>query len=179
MHRDDKPISLKSAALWSVFWVVVAMAFAGFLYIHHGAEVASLFCNGLCAGESAVGRQPVCHDGHLLLVRVLIVTATCSLWGSLVPSSSRGLFAIGTSLLSLGPYVEVVFAIIVAAWTAVMMLKAVMTMMKLRILQHLAYRMVKRFSYLAKLRGSACLLNQERSMRLGETRKQRCHHWPW
>ncbi len=42
MHRDDKPISLKSAALWSVFWVVVAMAFAGFLYIHHGAEVASL-----------------------------------------------------------------------------------------------------------------------------------------
>lgn len=34
MHRDDKPISLKSAALWSVFWVVVAMAFAGFLYIH-------------------------------------------------------------------------------------------------------------------------------------------------
>ncbi|SPW87175.1 TerC [Escherichia coli] len=69
MHRDDKPISLKSAALWSVFWVVVAMAFAGFLYIHHGAEVASPVCNGLCAGESAVGRQPVCHDGHLLLVR--------------------------------------------------------------------------------------------------------------
>jgi hypothetical protein len=31
MHRHDKPISLKSAALWSVFWVVVAMAFAGFL----------------------------------------------------------------------------------------------------------------------------------------------------
>lgn len=46
MHRDDKPISLKSAALWSVFWVVVAMAFAGFLYIHHGAEVASLFVTG-------------------------------------------------------------------------------------------------------------------------------------
>ena len=37
---------LKSAALWSVFWVVVAMAFAGFLYIHHGAEVASLFVTG-------------------------------------------------------------------------------------------------------------------------------------
>ncbi|MCV5598074.1 tellurium resistance protein TerC, partial [Escherichia coli] len=26
MHRDDKPISLKRAALWSVFWVVGAMA---------------------------------------------------------------------------------------------------------------------------------------------------------
>ncbi|MUZ06517.1 tellurium resistance protein TerC, partial [Shigella flexneri] len=46
MHRDDKPISLKSAALWSVFWVVVAMAFAGFLLIHHGAEAASLFVTG-------------------------------------------------------------------------------------------------------------------------------------
>jgi tellurite resistance protein TerC len=46
MHRHDKPISLKSAALWSVFWVIVAMAFAGFLYIHHGAEVASLFVTG-------------------------------------------------------------------------------------------------------------------------------------
>jgi tellurite resistance protein TerC len=46
MHRHDKPISLKSAALWSVFWVIVAMAFAGFLYVHHGAEVASLFVTG-------------------------------------------------------------------------------------------------------------------------------------
>lgn len=46
MHRHDKPISLKSAALWSVFWVLVAMAFAGFLYVHHGAEVASLFVTG-------------------------------------------------------------------------------------------------------------------------------------
>lgn len=46
MHRHDKPISLKSAALWSVFWVVVAMAFAGFLFVHHGAEVASLFVTG-------------------------------------------------------------------------------------------------------------------------------------
>lgn len=31
MHRHDKPISLKSAALWSIFWVMMAMAFAGFL----------------------------------------------------------------------------------------------------------------------------------------------------
>ena len=38
MHRHDKPVSLKSAAMWSVFWFSMAMAFAGFLYIHHGAE---------------------------------------------------------------------------------------------------------------------------------------------
>lgn len=45
-HKDDKPISLKSAALWSLFWVVASLGFAGFLYIHHGAEVASLFITG-------------------------------------------------------------------------------------------------------------------------------------
>ncbi|MGL6027267.1 MAG: tellurium resistance protein TerC, partial [Vibrio sp.] len=36
MHRDDKPIPLKSAVLWSLFWVAIAFAFAGFLYVHHG-----------------------------------------------------------------------------------------------------------------------------------------------
>ncbi|MGL5410850.1 MAG: TerC family protein, partial [Shewanella sp.] len=46
MHRDDKPIPLKSAVLWSLFWVAIAFAFAGFLYVHHGAEVASLFVTG-------------------------------------------------------------------------------------------------------------------------------------
>ena len=104
MHRDDKPISLKSAALWSVFWVVVAMAFAGFLYIHHGAEVAQSVCHGLCAGESAVGRQPVRHDGHLLLVRRSgSLSPPCSLLGDHWCHCLQGIFvAIGTSLLSLG-----------------------------------------------------------------------------
>lgn len=38
--------SLKSAALWSLFWVAIAFVFAGFLYLHHGAEAASLFVTG-------------------------------------------------------------------------------------------------------------------------------------
>ena len=43
MHRHDKPISLKSAALWSVFWVVVAMAFAGFVYVLLCSDVDRFF----------------------------------------------------------------------------------------------------------------------------------------
>ena len=51
MHRHDKPISLKSAVMWSIFWVMMAMAFAGFLYVHHGAEMASLFLTGYALEE--------------------------------------------------------------------------------------------------------------------------------
>nr|MDM8794815.1 tellurium resistance membrane protein TerC [Klebsiella pneumoniae] len=125
MHRDDKPISLKSAALWSVFWVVVAMAFAGFLYIHHGAEVASLFVTGYAL------EKVLSVDNLFVMMAIFSWFAVPDryrhrvlYWGIIGAIVFRGIFvAIGTSLLSLGPYVEVVFAIIVA-WTAVMMLKS-------------------------------------------------------
>ncbi len=90
MHRDDKPISLKSAALWSVFWVVVAMAFAGFLYIHHGAEVASLFVTGYAL-------EKVLSVDNLFVMMVpsspgspfrIVIATVFSTGGSLVPSSS-------------------------------------------------------------------------------------------
>ena len=84
-------------------------------------------------------------------------------WGIIGAIVFRGIFvAIGTSLLSLGPYVEVVFAIIVA-WTAVMMLKSGDDDDEIEdYSQHLAYRMVKRFFPIwPKLRGHAFLLNQK------------------
>lgn len=75
----------------------------------------------------------------------------------------RGIFvAIGTGLLMLGPWVEVVFAIVVA-WTAVMMLRkgddddAIEDYS-----QHIAYRLVKRFFPIwPKLRGNAFILSQK------------------
>ncbi|EQA7580815.1 tellurium resistance membrane protein TerC, partial [Escherichia coli] len=119
------PISLKSAALWSVFWVVVAMAFSGFLYIHHGAEVASLFVTGYAL------EKVLSVDNLFVMMAIFSWFAVPDryrhrvlYWGIIGAIVFRGIFvAIGTSLLSLGPYVEVVFAIIVA-WTAVMMLKS-------------------------------------------------------
>ena len=164
MHRDDKPISLKSAALWSVFWVVVAMAFAGFLYIHHGAEVASLFVTGYAL------EKVLSVDNLFVMMAIFSWFAVPDryrhrvlYWGIIGAIVFRGIFvAIGTSLLSLGPYVEVVFAIIVA-WTAVMMLKSGDDDDEIEdYSQHLAYRMVKRFFPIwPKLRGHAFLLNQK------------------
>nr|QTX15001.1 Integral membrane protein TerC [Klebsiella pneumoniae] len=47
MHRHDKPISLKSAALWSVFLGCCRDGICRFpFFVHHGAEVASLFVTG-------------------------------------------------------------------------------------------------------------------------------------
>lgn len=91
MHRHDKPISLKSAALWSVFWVVVAMAFAGFLYLHHGAEVASLFVTGYAL-------EKVLSVDNLFVMMAIFPGLPCRIaiatgfftGASSVPSSSAG-----------------------------------------------------------------------------------------
>lgn len=164
MHRNDKPISLMSAASWSVFWVVVAMAFAGFLYIHHGAEVASLFVTGYAL------EKVLSVDNLFVMMAIFSWFAVPDryrhrvlYWGVIGAILFRGIFvAIGTSLLSLGPYVEVVFAIIVA-WTAVMMLKSADDDDEIEdYSQHLAYRMVTRFFPVwPKLKGHAFLLNQK------------------
>lgn len=164
MHRHDQPISLKSAALWSLFWVVVAMAFAGFLYLHHGADVASLFITGYAL-------EKVLSVDNLFVMMAIFSWFSVPerfrhrvlYWGIIGAIVFRGVFvAIGTSLLSLGPYVEVIFALIVA-WTAVMMLKN-------RddsddsddYSQHLAYRLVKRFFPIwPKIKGHAFLLSQQ------------------
>ncbi|MFP3504442.1 TerC/Alx family metal homeostasis membrane protein [Burkholderia sp. SIMBA_062] len=123
-HRDDKPISLARASIWSIFWVAISLAFAGFLYVQHGPEVASLFVTGYALEKvlsvdnlfvfMAIFAWFKVPDG--LRHRILH-------WGIIGAIVFRGVFVvIGTGLLAFGPWVEIVFALIVA-WTAVMMLK--------------------------------------------------------
>lgn len=164
MHRHDKPISLKSAALWSIFWILVAMAFAAFLYMHHGAEVASLFVTGYAL------EKVLSVDNLFVMMAIFSWFAVPDnyrhrvlYWGIIGAIVFRGIFvAIGTGLLSLGPYVEIVFALIVA-WTAVMMLKSGGDSEEVEdYSQHLAYRMVKRFLPIwPKLKGNNFLLTQK------------------
>lgn len=124
-HQNDKPITLVRASLWSVFWVAISLAFAGFLYVQHGAQVASLFITGYALEKvlsvdnlfvfMAIFAWFKVPDG--LRHRILY-------WGIIGAIVFRGVFvAIGTGLLAFGPWVEIVFALIVA-WTAVMMLRS-------------------------------------------------------
>ncbi|KLU14392.1 MULTISPECIES: TerC/Alx family metal homeostasis membrane protein [Xenorhabdus] len=164
MHRHDKPVSLRSAALWSIFWIAIAFVFAGFLYVHHGAEAASLFVTGYAL------EKVLSVDNLFVIMAIFSWFAVPDryrhrvlYWGIIGAIVFRGIFvAIGTSLLVLGPWVEIIFAVIVG-WTAVMMLKSGGDDDEIEdYSQHLAYRLVKRFFPIwPKLRGHAFVLNQK------------------
>ncbi|NHV25843.1 TerC/Alx family metal homeostasis membrane protein [Burkholderia sp. D-99] len=172
-HRDDKPITLARASVWSVFWVAISLAFAGFLYVQHGAEVASLFVTGYALEKvlsvdnlfvfMAIFAWFKVPDG--LRHRILY-------WGIIGAIVFRGVFvAVGTSLLALGPWVEIVFALIVA-WTAVMMLKGGNDDEEEDYSQHLAYRFAKKlFPVWPKLYGHNFFVSRkklEAEVRKGE-----------
>ncbi|MEY0233069.1 TerC/Alx family metal homeostasis membrane protein [Providencia manganoxydans] len=163
MHRSDKAITLKNAIFWSLFWVVIAMIFAVFLYLHHGSEVASLFITGY------VLEKVLSVDNLFLMMAIFSWFSVPNhyrhrilYWGVIGAIVFRGIFvAIGTGLLSLGPYVELIFAFVVA-WSAVMMLKQRDDDEIEDYSQHLAYRLVKRFFPIwPKISGNAFLLTQK------------------
>ena len=45
-HKKDVAISVKNAALWSTFWVLVSLGFAWYIGATHGADQSSLFLAG-------------------------------------------------------------------------------------------------------------------------------------
>lgn len=51
-HKDDAPISMKNASIWSAIWVAVSLGFAAFIWNGHGAEKASLFLSGYLLEKS-------------------------------------------------------------------------------------------------------------------------------
>lgn len=51
-HKNDQEISFKAACLWTVFWILVSLGFAGFLWYHFNSSVASLFISGYVLEKS-------------------------------------------------------------------------------------------------------------------------------
>jgi tellurite resistance protein TerC len=162
-HDNSKPVTLRSAALWSVFWVVVSLAFGVFLYYHHGPEVASLFITGYAL-------EKVLSVDNLFVFMAIFswfaipdhLRHRVLYWGIIGAIVFRLIFvAIGTSLLAFGPWVEILFAAIVA-WTAVMMLKSGDDDDEIEdYSHHVAYRGVKwLFPIWPKLHGQNFLISQ-------------------
>ncbi|WP_153711162.1 TerC/Alx family metal homeostasis membrane protein [Eikenella corrodens] len=146
-HRSDQPMSLKSAALWSVFWIAVSLAFGGYLWFHHGSEMASLFFTGYAL-------EKVLSVDNLFVIMAVFswfkipeaYRHRVLYWGIIGAIVFRMVFvAIGTGLMALGPYVELVFAVVVG-WTGVMMLRRdEEDEANEDYSEHLAYRWVHRF----------------------------------
>ena len=145
-HRADREISFKSAALWSCFWIAISIAFGGYIYYHHGAEMASLYYTGY------VLEKVLSVDNLFVMMAIFSWFSVPNrfrhrvlYWGLIGAFVFRGIFvAIGTGLLMFGPYVEMIFALIVA-YTAVMMLRGGDDDEEMEDYSgHVAYRFVKR-----------------------------------
>lgn len=146
-HRKKEATTLRSACLWSLFWVALSVAFGIYLYIHHSPEMASLFFTGYAL------EKVLSVDNLFVMMAIFSWFAVPGqyrhrvlYWGVLGAIVFRGIFvAIGTELLSFGPYMELVFAAIVG-YTAVMMLKKRDEDEEIKdYSNHVAFRLVRRF----------------------------------
>ncbi|OCG72036.1 TerC/Alx family metal homeostasis membrane protein [Gilliamella sp. Fer4-1] len=163
-HHNDKPISLKNAIIWSLFWIAVALGFALFLYIHHGSTIASLFITGY------VLEKALSVDNLFVIMAIFSWFAVPNnyrhrllYWGVIGAIIFRAIFVvIGTGLLYLGPWMELVFSILVAC-TGIMMLKNQDNAENIKdYSNHFAFRIAKRiFPTYPKIVGRSFLLSQK------------------
>lgn len=145
-HKSDKSITLKNACLWSLFWISIAILFGIYLYIHHGKDMASLYFTGY------VLEKVLSVDNLFVMMAIFSWFSIPNefrhrvlYWGVLGAIVFRALFvAIGTGLLSLGAYVEILFAAMIA-YTAIVMLKKRDEEEIEDYSTHIAYRGVKKF----------------------------------
>lgn len=162
-HRKDKPVTLLNASIWSVFWVAISLVFAGFLYFNHGSEVSSLFLTGYAL-------EKVLSVDNLFVFMAIFTWFKVPdeyrhrvlYWGIIGAIVFRGVFVtIGTGLLTFGPWVEVIFAVVVA-YTAVVMLKGGDNDEDEDYAKHPAYRFgSKLFTVWPKLHGNAFFISRD------------------
>lgn len=123
-HRNTKEISVKDASLWSLFWIGLALAFYGYIWVRFDKEFADLYLAGYVLEKSlSVDNLMVFMaifasfgiTGHLQH-RILY-------WGIIGALVFRGVFvAIGNGLFLASPWVGFAFAAFVL-WSAVKMWK--------------------------------------------------------
>lgn len=124
-HKSNKAISLKDATIWTIFWIFLSIIFGIFLYFNHGSEASSLFFTGY------ILEKALSVDNLFVFMAIFSWFSVPEgyrhrilYWGIIGAIFFRLIFvAIGTSLLTFGPWIEIIFGLIVA-WTAYIMLKS-------------------------------------------------------
>lgn len=123
LHRDSHEISMRDASIWSVFWIALAGGFYAYLHVRHGSDFASLFLAGYVLEKS------LSVDNLMVFIAIFSYFNLKShlqhrilYWGILGALVFRLLFvAAGNLLLLLGPWADLLFALVVG-WSAVKML---------------------------------------------------------
>ena len=123
LHRSGQEITMGNAIGWSVFWVVLALGFYGYLRVRFGSEYASLFLAGYVLEKS------LSVDNLMVFMAVFAsfgikdaLQHRILYFGILGAIVFRMIFiALGTGVFALSTWVEFVFAAIVA-WTGYKML---------------------------------------------------------
>ncbi|MCR5535980.1 MAG: TerC/Alx family metal homeostasis membrane protein [Succinivibrio sp.] len=145
-HRADRVISLKTATLWTLFWVAVGLGFSLYLTVHFNSQVASLYLAGY------LFEQALSVDNLFVMMAIFAwfkvdnhYVHRVLYWGVLGAVVFRLLFVlVGASLFALGPAVELIFAVVVGL-SGVMMLTKKDEDKSKDFNQHFAYKAVRYF----------------------------------
>lgn len=121
-HRHSTEVSFTNAAGWSVFWILLALAFYGYLSLRFSAEAASLFLSGY------VLEKALSIDNMMVFVAIFasfgikgILQHRILYYGIAGALLFRAIFVVaGTAVFGLSHWVEVLFAAIVL-WTGIKM----------------------------------------------------------
>ena len=127
-HKNSKEIKVSDAAMWSAFWIFLAVCFYGYLWVRFGKEWADLYLAGYVLEKS------LSVDNLMVFMAIFasfgirfgiksVLQHRVLYWGILGALAFRAIFVvIGTSLFHASPWVGFVFAAFVA-WSAIQMLR--------------------------------------------------------
>ncbi len=124
-HRNSKEISVKDAALWSIFWIGLALCFYVYLWVRFDSEWADLYLAGYVLEKS------LSIDNLMVFVAIFAsfgITGKLQhrilYWGIIGALIFRAIFVvIGTGLFAASPWVGFVFAAFVI-WSGWKMLRS-------------------------------------------------------
>lgn len=123
-HRHSKEITVKNAALWSIFWISLALAFYFYLYFRFEPEWADLYLAGYVLEKS------LSIDNLMVFVAIFAsfgikdhLQHRILYWGILGALIFRAIFVvIGTGLFAASPWIGFIFAAFVL-WSGWKMLR--------------------------------------------------------
>ncbi|QJQ52363.1 MULTISPECIES: TerC/Alx family metal homeostasis membrane protein [Vitreoscilla] len=124
-HRKVKDITVKDAALWSVFWIGLALAFYAYLWLRFDAYWANMYMAGY------VLEKTLSIDNLMVFMAIFAsfgikghLQHRILYWGIIGALVFRAIFVvIGTGLFMASPWVGFLFAAFVI-WSAVKMLQS-------------------------------------------------------